>query len=98
MAMTEQDMQKQAQLLAEMKEELSRLEATEQALNKQLSDAGITVDLDNLPPELQNQMQEAMQEAKRAGEARSTQFAAEHGATKQNRSTPGAGRKGIIRM
>lgn len=99
MAFTQQDMEKQMEQFAAMKEELSRLEAQEKA---QLKALGLTEadlgkpDLDALPPELRKMAQEAQEAARRAGEARRAQSSTT--ASTSSGPRPGAGRRGVVRL
>ena len=94
MAFTEQDMNKQMEEFAALKEELSRLEAQEKALRKQ---AGLPerMDMSKLSPQERKLVEEATAEAKRAGEARVAQS---RPAKTSSGPLPGAGRRGVVRL
>ncbi|MBQ7586129.1 MAG: hypothetical protein IJU40_07770, partial [Desulfovibrionaceae bacterium] len=73
---TEQDSARQDAVFAELKEEFTRLEQKENELRKL---AGISAQdevpsLDELPPDVRKEYEEAQAKAKREGEARATQF------------------------
>ena len=74
MSFTEQDMKKQMEDFAALREEFSRLESQEKAMRKQL---GLSeqekTDPATLTPELRKMAEEAEAEARRAGEARAAQ-------------------------
>lgn len=93
MAFTQKDMERQAKEFAALKEEFSRLESEEQAQLKALglksSDLG-TPDLANLPPELKKLADEAVNTAKRAGEARKAQRASAGSDTHAHKARRGA--------
>ena len=74
MSFTEQDMKKQMEDFAALREEFSRLESQEKAMRKQLGlpEQGKT-DPASLTPELRKMVEEAEAEARRAGEARAAQ-------------------------
>lgn len=96
MDFTEQ-LHSQMEQLASLKEEFSRLEATEKALRRQVGlpeQGGETLDMDSLSPAERAHVEEAMAEAGRAGAARAAQSrpAASSG------SRPGAGRRGVVRL
>ncbi len=98
MAFTEQDMNKQIEAFAAVKEEFSRLEAQEKVLRKQAGlpeEGGEKTDMTKLSPELRKQAEEAMAEAKRAGEARAAQSSP---AKVSSGAMPGAGRRGVVRL
>ena len=96
MAYTEQDMQKQMEQFAALKEEFSRLEVQEKALREQAGlpeQCGEKTDMNKLSPELRRQAEEAMAEAKRAGEARAAQS---RPVRTSSGPLPGAGRRGVV--
>ena len=99
MAFTEKDFQAQQTRLSELKDELSRLNAEFEAQKKAMgvSDAELAegVDPATLTPEVRQALAEAEAQARRAGEARRTQAAL---ASTPSGKTPGAGRRGVIRM
>ena len=98
MAFTEQDMNKQMEVFAALKDELSRLEAREKALRKQAGlpeSGGEKTDMTKLSPEERQLVEEAMTEAKRAGEARAAQS---RPARSSSGPMPGAGRRGVVRL
>ena len=98
MAFSQQDMQKQFEEFAALKEEFSRLEAQEKQMRKQLDmpeQGGTGVDMASLPPELRKQAEQAMADAKRAGESRVAQSAPARAASGP---MPGAGRRGVVRL
>lgn len=98
MAYTEQDMQKQMEQFAALKEEFSRLEAQEKALRRQAGlpeEGGERMDMSGLSPEERRHVEEATAEAKRAGEARAAQS---RPARASSGSLPGAGRRGVVRL
>ena len=98
MAFTEQDMNKQMEEFAALKEELSRLEAQEKALRKQAGlpeSGGEKMDMSKLSPQERKLVEEAAAEAKRAGEARVAQS---RPAKTSSGPLPGAGRRGVVRL
>ena len=98
MAYSEQDMKKQFEAFAAIKEEFSRLEAQEKALRKQAGlpeQGGEKLDMSKLPPEERKLVEQAQAEAKRAGEARAAQS---RPAAASSGSLPGAGRRGVVRL
>ena len=98
MAFTEQDMQKQMEAFAAIKEEFSRLEAQEKTLRKQAGlpeEGGEKLDMAKLSPEERTHVEEAMAVAKRAGEARAAQS---RPAKAASGPLPGAGRRGVVRL
>ncbi|MBQ3059591.1 MAG: hypothetical protein IJD16_04670 [Desulfovibrio sp.] len=98
MAFTEQDLQKQIEEFAALKEEFSRLEAQEKQMRKTLGlpeEGGAGQDMNCLSPELRAQMETAMADAKRAGEARAAQSSQARVAAG---SRPGAARRGVVRL
>ena len=98
MSFTEQDMKKQMEDFAALREEFSRLESQEKAMRKQLGlpEQGKT-DPASLTPELRKMVEEAEAEARRAGEARAAQarMAARPAAAG---GIPGGGRRNIVRL
>ena len=98
MSFTEQDMKKQMEDFAALREEFSRLESQEKAMRKQL---GLSeqekTDPATLTPELRKMAEEAEAEARRAGEARAAQArtAARPAAAG---GIPGGGRRNIVRQ
>lgn len=98
MAFTEQDMTRQMEAFAALKEEFSRLEAQEKALRKQAGlpeKGGEKRDMSALSAEERSFMEQAMAEAKRAGEARAAQSSP---AKSSAGARPGMGRRGMIRL
>ena len=98
MAFTEQDMLKQMEAFAAIRDEFSRLESQEKALRKQagLPEEGQEkTDMATLSPELRQMTDAAMAEARRAGEARASQARNTGRATA---SVPGAGRRNVVRL
>ncbi|HIU17837.1 MAG TPA: hypothetical protein IAB01_05215 [Candidatus Avidesulfovibrio excrementigallinarum] len=99
MAFTEQDMKRQMNQLAELKDEFSRLENQEKAMRKALGlseQGGEKVDMNALSPEMRKQAEEAMAEAQRAGAARAAQSQPASGAAAGSR--PGCGRRNVVRL
>ena len=98
MSFTEQDMKKQMEEFAALREEFSRLESQEKAMRKQHGqpEQGKT-DQASLTPELRKMVEEAEAEARRAGEARAAQArtAARPAAAG---GIPGGGRRNIVRL
>lgn len=98
MSFTEQDMKKQMEDFAALREEFSRLESQEKSMRKQLGlpEQGKT-DSASLTPELRKMVEEAEAEARRAGEARAAQArtAARPAAAS---GIPGGGRRNIVRL
>lgn len=98
MSFTEQDMKKQMEDFAALREEFSRLESQEKAMRKQL---GLSeqekTDPASLTPELRKMVEEAEAEARRAGETRAAQArtAARPAAAS---GIPGGGRRNIVRL
>lgn len=101
MSFTEQDMKKQMEDFAALREEFSRLESQEKAMRKQLglSEHGALeqTDMASLSPELRKMVEDAEAEARRAGEARATQsrIAARPAAAG---GIPGGRRRNIVRL
>lgn len=98
MAFTEQDMNRQIAAFAALREEFSRLEAQEKTLRRQAGlpeEGGEKTDMSRLSPEERRHVEEAMAEAKRAGEARAAQS---HPARAASGPLPGAGRRGVVRL
>ena len=98
MAYTEQDMQKQMEQFAALRDEFSRLEAQEKALRRQAGlpeEGGEKMDMAKLSPEERRHVEEAMAEAGRAGEARAAQS---RPARTASGPLPGAGRRGVVRL
>lgn len=98
MAFTEQDMRKQMEEFAALKDEFSRLEAQEKMLRKQAGlpeEGGEKLDMAKLSPEARKHVEEAMAEARRAGEARAAQSRPVKTASGP---LPGAGRRGVMRL
>ena len=96
MSFTEQDMKKQMEDFAALREEFSRLE--EKAMRKQLGlPEQEKTDPASLTPELRKMVEEAEAEARRAGEAR-----AAHARTAARPAAasgiPGGGRRNIVRL
>ena len=99
MAFTEQDMQRQSEALAALKDEFSRLESQEKAMRKALGlpeQGGEQVDMKALSPEMRKQAEEAMAEAQRAGAARAAQSRPASAAPAGGR--PGCGRRNVVRL
>ena len=97
MAFTEQDMKRQSEALANLKEEFSRLESQEKAMRKALGlpeQGGQPVDLKALSPELRAQAEAAIAEAQRAGASR----AAQSQPAPACGSRPGSGRRNVVRL
>lgn len=98
MAFTEKEFLEQQQAVAELEDELSRLNSQFEAMVK---DSGLgNEDLqksltEKLSPELQNAMNAAKEEASRAGQARAAQAGAPQAKAS---STAGRGRPGVIRL
>lgn len=93
MSFTEQDMKKQMEDFAALREEFSRLESQEKAMRKQLGlPEQEKTDPASLTPELRKMVEEAEAEARRAGEART---AARPAAAS---GIPGGGRRNIVRL
>ena len=98
MAYTEQDMQKQMEQFAALRDEFSRLEAQEKALRRQAGlpeEGGEKMDMAKRSPEERRHVEEAMAEAGRAGEARAAQS---RPARTASGPLPGAGRRGVVRL
>lgn len=98
MSFTEQDMKKQMEDFAALREEFSRLESQEKAMRKQLGlPEQRKTDPTSLTPELRKMVEEAEAEARRAGEARAAQArtAARPAAAG---GIPGGGRRNIVRL
>lgn len=93
MSFTEQDMKKQMEDFAALREEFSRLESQEKAMRKQLGlPEQEKTDPVSLTPELRKMVEEAEAEARRAGEARAAARPAAAG------GIPGGGRRNIVRL
>lgn len=98
MAFTEKDFKAQEQQLKTLQDELSRLDVQ---FNTHLKNLGLTEeDLKaalegDIPPEVQQMMAEAMDKAKREGQARSAQSLP---AAVSSGKAPGAGRRGAVRL
>ena len=99
MAFTEEQMQKQREQFEAIKEEFARLNSHFDAT---LKAAGLTeadlkdVDVSSFPPEVLAAVEKSKEEAKRAGEARATQSNAANKSS--GCKTPGARRKGVVRL
>ncbi len=99
MAFTEQDMKRQMNQLAELKDEFSRLENQEKAMRKALGlseQGGEKVDMNALSPEMRKQAEGAMAEAQRAGAARAAQSQSSPATPAGSR--PGCGRRNVVRL
>jgi len=73
MSFTEQDMKKQMEDFAALREEFSRLESQEKAMRKQLDlPEREKTDPSSLTPKLREMVEEAMAEARRAAQARTS--------------------------
>ena len=98
MSFTEQDMKKQMDDFAALREEFSRLESQEKAMRKQLGlpeQGQEKTDPASLAPELHKMVEEA--EARRAGDARAAQARAAARPAAAG-SIPGSGRRNIVRL
>ncbi|WP_300717890.1 hypothetical protein [uncultured Desulfovibrio sp.] len=100
MSFTEQDLKKQMESFAALREEFSRLESQEKAMRKQLGlpeQGQKKTDPASLTPELRKMLEEAETEARRAGEARAAQSrpAANSAA---GGGILGGGRRNIVRL
>lgn len=99
MSFTEQDMKKQWEDFAALREEFSRLENQEKALRKGLGlpeEGGEKTDPASLTPELRKLVEDAEAEARRAGEARAAQ--ARPATRAATGAMPGSGRRNIVRL
>ena len=99
MSFTEQDMKKQMEEFAALREEFSRLENQEKAMRKQLGlpeQGQEKTDTASLSPELRRMLENAEAEARRAGEARAAQARA--AARPAAAGIPGGGRRNIVRL
>ena len=88
MAYTEQDMQKQMEQFAALRDEFSRLEAQEKALRRQAGlpeEGGEKMDMSKLSPEERRHVEEAS-----AAQSRPARTA--------SGPLPGAGRRGVVRL
>jgi predicted component of type VI protein secretion system len=100
MEFTEKELREQELALAALKEELSRLNAQFDGL---LKDAGLSLDdlsaarEENLTPEMARMLEQAKEEAARAGQARAAQFQAETAPSGSARGA-GRGRPGAVRI
>ena len=97
MSFTEQDMKKQMDDFAALREEFSRLESQEKAMRKQLGlpeQGQEKTDPASLAPELRKMVEEAEAEARRAGDAQARAAARPAAAG----SIPGSGRRNIVRL
>ena len=103
MKFSDEQFKKQDEAIAALQDQMSRLESQEQALRKAL-DGGLQAmekhgipqmkgDLNNIPPELAEQIKEAQEEAKRQGAA----AAAQSTATAAPASSGGSKRRGVVR-
>lgn len=100
MSFTEQDMKKQMDDFAALREEFSRLESQEKAMRKQLGlpeQGQEKTDPASLAPELHKMVEEAEAEARRAGDARAAQARAAARPAASG-SIPGSGRRNIVRL
>ncbi len=98
MSSAQQKLEQQIEAFTALQEELFRLEVQEKALRKQLNmpeQGGEKTDPASLPPELRRQVEQAVAEAKRAGEARASQHS-QAGTT--SGPQPGTGRRGVVRI
>ena len=99
MAFTKQDMQRQSEELAALKDEFSRLESQEKVMRKALGlpeQGGEKLDMNALSPEMRKHAEEAMAEAQRTGAARAAQSQSASGAAAGSR--PGCGRRNVVRL
>lgn len=99
MAFTKQDMQRQSEELAALKDEFSRLESQEKVMRKALGlpeQGGEKLDMNALSPEMRKQAEEAMAEAQRAGAARAAQ--SQSSLATPAGSRPGCGRRNVVRL
>jgi hypothetical protein len=98
MEFTEKELREQEQAVAALKEELSRLNAQFDGLIK---DAGLSLDdlaaarKENLTPEMARMLEQAKEEAARAGQARAAQFQT---GTAPTASGAGRRRPGAVRI
>ena len=103
MKFSDEQFKKQDEVIAALKEQMSRLESQEQALRKAL-DGGLQTmekhgipqikgDLKNVPPELAEQIKKAQEEAKHQGAA----AAAQTSAATTPATSGGSKRKGVVR-
>ena len=91
-------MNKQMEAFAALKEEFSRLEALDKCLRRQAGlpeQGGEPLDMEALSPEIRRYVDQAIADAKRAGEARAAQS---RPARTSSGSRPGAGRRGVVRL
>lgn len=98
MAFTEY-LHKQMEQLASLKEEFSRLEAMEKVLRRQAGlpeQGGEPLDMGRLSAAERTYVEEAMAEARRAGEARAAQTRLSP--TISGGGQPGARRRGVVRL
>ena len=98
MAFTQKDFEAQEQQLQTLKDELSRLDVQFAAHLKTLglTEADLKTALEgDIPPDVQQMMSEAMDKAKREGQARSAQSSP---AASSGGKAPGAGRRGAVRL
>ncbi|MBQ4491837.1 MAG: hypothetical protein II967_00880 [Deltaproteobacteria bacterium] len=103
MKFSEEQFKKQDEAIAALEDQLSRLKSQEQTLRKTLEGGLQTMekhgipqmkgDLNNIPPELAEQIKEAQAEAKRQGAA----AAAQSPATAAPTTSGGSKRKGVVR-
>ena len=96
MAFTEKNMQEQEAKLNALKDELSRLnrQFDDQMKHMGVSEADLKQE-DAMTPELEALKTQIMDQAKREGEARRTHALMEN---RPSSHTPGAGRRGVVRL
>ena len=97
MKFTEQDLEHQQQQIKALEDELSRLNTSFDSTLKTMGIApeDLAVDPKKLTPAEKKLLDASMEEAKRAGAARASQFQSETATTGK---IPGAGRRGAIRL
>ncbi|MBR5998130.1 MAG: hypothetical protein IK027_03390 [Deltaproteobacteria bacterium] len=103
MKFSDEQIKKQDEAIAAMEEQMSKLESLEKTLRKSLEGGLQTMkkhgipqmkgDLNNVPPELAEQIKAAQMEAKRQGAAAATQSAAATAPA----TSGGSKRKGVVR-
>lgn len=99
MKFTQEDIKKQQERAAALREEFGRLN---EELERQKRATGYTkesigaIDMENMPPAMKAALVKAQEDAKQAGQARAAQ-ARDNGPAKPVKA-PGAGRRNAIRM
>jgi len=98
MPFTEQQLKQQEEQLAALKDELSRLNSVYDSLVKEEGVSAVSnEDMNNLPPEMKQVLEEAQEKAKRAGAARVAQ-AQLHDSSSSNSKPLTSNRRNAVRL